>query len=439
VRVVEGEISLPTYPFASYLQTDVATDSGIPFERLNWEAYTAAAPSAVLQRYRTVVLDNGLVRLTLLPELGGRIYRLELLSLGHDLLYANPVLKPTRWGPPEMGWWLAAGGIEFCLAVGEHGYEWGTPWSYAITRQGSAVAVRLADSPEAGRLRAEVTVTLRPGELGFTLQPHIENGTAHSVAVQYWTNAMLAPGGRNRVGTGLQFVFPGDEVTVHSTGDESLPTAWQAMSWPDWRGRDMSLLANWRGWLGFFARPQASHGFAGVYDREAREGVIRSTAEGPAIGVKGFGFGPAGYGLSPELWTDDGSSYVELHGGLTSAFGEPYPLGAGQSVGWSEYWFPLAGIPGVTVAGAAGAAFVGPGVDPAWQLMLAPARRIEGTVELHFDGTSVGSWPVSAAAGSVTEIPLAPGGPTPAPGTQIVLTYRATAGPSETWSGPWRP
>jgi hypothetical protein len=67
--------------------------------------------------FTLIVLENDYLRLSLLPELGGRIYQAVFKPTGHNIFYQNPVLKPSPWGPPEMGWWLAAGGMEWGLPV----------------------------------------------------------------------------------------------------------------------------------------------------------------------------------------------------------------------------------------------------------------------------------------------------------------------------------
>jgi len=45
-----------------------------------------------------------------------------------------------------------------------------------------------------------------------------------------------------------------------------------------------------------------------------------------------------------EYFTDDGSAYVELHGGLAPTFTERAQLAAGGSTGWEERWYPVMGI-----------------------------------------------------------------------------------------------
>jgi len=416
-----------------------AGDAGIPFDRLDWSAYEAAGPRPADHAYRAIILENELLRVVLLPELGGRIYRMTLKSTGHEVLYNNPVIKPTRWGPVEQGWWLAAGGIEFCLPVEEHGYESAIPWEAEIERRPDAVTVSLTDSRQPGRLRATIGVTLRAGEARLGLALRLENDSRRDLSVKYWTNAMLAPGGQNRVSDGVQLVFPATQVTVHSTGDASLPAAGQALDWPHWQGRDLSFPAQWRGWLGFFERPRAAGTFAGAYDHSADEGIVRAFPSAVAAGAKGFGFGPPPNGLPASLWTDDGSTYVELHGGLAPTFDDAYPLPAGAVVAWEESWFPVAGLGGLTLAGPAGAASVRwDTAAGALVLRLLPARALRGRLELAVDGAPAGDVAIDAAAGQAHEWQFASRGE-PAYNAPIAVTFREDSGGTEVWRGPYRP
>lgn len=341
--VQTATISIPTYPYADHLTSAYNSTYNMSYNVLNWSAYDGSSPAPVNQDYELLVLENDHLRVTLLPELGGRVYQMIFKPSGHNELYQNPVIKPTHWGPPEQGWWLAAGGVEWCLPVEEHGYEWGEPWSYEVVTSTAGVTVTLRDTSASDRLRAAITLHL-PADRGYlAVTPRIENPTGGIIGYKYWSNAMLAPGAANTVGADLRFAFEADQVTVHSRGDPGLPGAGQPMSWPVYNGTDYSRLGNWNRWLGFFERPQAAGDFVGVYDTGADEGLTRVFPSSVAVGSKGFGMGWADP-IDPHTWTDDGSTYVELHGGVAPTFADTATLGAGQALEWTEYWYPVGDI-----------------------------------------------------------------------------------------------
>jgi len=336
-------LTIPTYPYADHLTSVYTSTYNMTYSVLDWDAYNGASPTPVLRNYELLVLENDYLRVTLLPELGGRIYQMIFKPTGHNELYQNPVIKPTHWGPPEQGWWLAVGGIEWCLPVEEHGYEWGEPWDYQVVTSTAGITVTLRDTTASDRIRATITVYLPADRAILAISPRIENPTGHSIDYKYWANGMLAPGADNTAGADLRFIFKADQMTVHSRGDGDLPEPGQPMAWPVHNGRDYSRLGNWNRWIGFFERPQAAADFAGVYDSGANEGLARVFPSGVARGSKGFGFGWSDP-IDPTIWTEDGSTYVELHGGITPTFWDAATISAGQALEWTEYWYPVSDI-----------------------------------------------------------------------------------------------
>lgn len=344
VTVHQGQITIPTYPYRDFLREARNATFNMTYQVLDWTAYEASNPTPTEVTYRTLVLENEYLRLTFLPEVGGRLYDIFYKPTGHSQTYHNPVLKPSPWGPAEQGWWLAAGGIEWCLPVEEHGYEWGTPWQVSTHRDVEGVTVLLRDSQAQDRVRAEIAVRLEAGTAAFSLRPRLENPTGAPLSVKYWTNAMLAPGGRNAPSADLRFVLPEPvtTVTVHSRGDDDLPGYNQPMPWPIVEGRDLSRLGNWNRWLGFFEDP--AHGaFMAVYDEGYDEGMVRAFPAERVLGAKVFAFGWTDP-IPARNWTDDGSSYVEIHGGPAPTFDHSTTLPAGGSLQWTETWYPVAGL-----------------------------------------------------------------------------------------------
>ncbi len=325
-------ISIPTYPYADYLTTATNTTYNITYPVLDWSRYPTN-PTAVPRTYTLLVLENAYLRVTLLPELGGRVYQIIDKATGHNQLYQNPVIKPTRWGPPEQGWWLAVGGIEWCLPVDEHGYESAIPWSWSNLSSSAGVTVTVQDTTASNRLRATVDVFL-PSDRGYVvISPRIENPTSAPVDFKFWVNAALAPGVANQPTAGLSFIFNSPEMSVHSTGDARLPGAYPTMptapdyrfSWPLYEGVDYSQLQNWDEWLGFFEYPQAVRGYTGVYDSQQSEGLMRVFPPEVATGAKAFAINVRELSRIPALVEPLGVEWVKL---------------------WDEYGgFPTTGLP----------------------------------------------------------------------------------------------
>jgi len=398
--VREEQTTIATYPYAGFTTQAWNESFRMPYLVLNRDAYQASNPVPVDISYRTVVMENEYLKLTFLPDVGGRLYEVVFKPTGHRETYLNPVLKPSPWGPAEQGWWLAAGGIEWCLPVEEHGYEWGAPWAIQTSRDADGATVTLRDTDANDRVRVNIEVRLEAGAGYFTIRPRLENPTGAPQAMKYWTNAMLAPGGRNTPSADLRFVLPDGvtSVTVHSRGDELLPGYNQRMPWPIANGRDLSRLGNWTRWLGFFedlslsaAKDPASGDFAAVYDEAYDEGMIRVFAANVVQGAKVFAFGWSDP-IPTSNWTDDNSSYVELHSGPAATFDDSVTLPSGGHMEWTEIWYPVAGIGGLRQANGAAALNLQASGGQA-QIGVATTRSWKGNVLLLLDGQE--RWQVS--------------------------------------------
>jgi uncharacterized repeat protein (TIGR01451 family) len=360
-------VTIPTYPYHDCLRP--ASDGPYAYRWLDRNCY--GDPDPVPMDYTLLVLENDYLRVTLLPELGGRVYQMIDKSTGHNAFYQNPVVKPTRWGPlsGDENWWLAAGGIEWCLPVDEHGYEWGEPWQWSVVTSTACATVTVRDTEASDRLRAAVDLSLPAHQAALAVTPRLENPTAGDLSYEFWLNAALAPGPENRPTADLEFVFNADEMAVHSTGDSRLPCQWPQptstacrFSWPVHNGVDFSRLGNWEEWLGFFEVPQAAADFVGVYNHDADEGVARVFPSTVTRGAKGFAMGWMDP-INADNWTDDGSGYVELQGGVAPTYWDTALLAAGSTLSWTEYWYPVGSIGTLSAATERAALGVRAGTD----------------------------------------------------------------------------
>jgi hypothetical protein len=385
-RVYESSVTILTYGYETAFQETTPEDPVYPYPRMDLTQVGPPAP----RTYRALVLENDYVALTILPELGGRIYRWVDKTTGRQLLYENPVIKPTEWG--YRGWWLAVGGIEWAFPVDEHGLNEWRPWQVSSGNTNAGLAVTVWNVEERTGMQVGATIVLDAAHSYVTLQPWARNDTEVAQPYQLWLNAMLTLGGNNVSGR-TQFVLPTEQVVVHSTGDLSLPASGGLMDWPVHGGRDLSWYSNWRAHLGFFV-PGITAGFVGLYDQEADQGLVRAFTPGWPAGTKLFG--PAG--ISPLVWTDDGSDYVELWSGATSSFWTYATLEPGQSVGWTERWYPVSGLGGLGAANAAAALRLTESGD-AVEVGAAVSASTSGELTLWVGEQPVESWTVSLYPG----------------------------------------
>jgi uncharacterized repeat protein (TIGR01451 family) len=418
--VYASQITISTYNYAGYLRTKYDSTYNMYYRVLDRNKYTRDVRTRAPHTYDTIVIENDYLAATIIPALGGRVYSLVFKPTGNNEFYSNTVIMPTRWGPPQQDWWLAAGGMEWCLPVDEHGYEWGIPWTAATSADGDGVYVTLTDTAATDRLRARITLHLPHDKACLRVTPRIENPAGRGFWYKYWTNVQVAPGPSNTLSADFHFILPTDEVTIHSTGDSRVPKPKQPMSWPIYKGLNWARLGTWDEWIGFFARPAASRDYQGVYDYGVDEGLARVFPATLARGAKGFAWGwNDAYPSSG--WTHDGSYYAEVHGGIAPTFWDLTYLPPGGAIEWTETWYPVAGTGGLTTANAQAALNLRVSGDQVTVGAQPTSEQPGGLVALWRPGDA---GPLQRAAAS-----LSPGTPyqaTFAPGgdlSELVLSY----------------
>ncbi|MEA3336049.1 MAG: DUF5107 domain-containing protein [Chloroflexota bacterium] len=383
VQLTQTTVTIPSYPYAEFTEDAFNAQFNWTYLRFDRDAYQASDPQPVDKTYHLLLLENEYLRLSILPELGGRLYEAVFKPTGNNEFYRNPVIKPSPWGPPEQGGWLAAGGMTWDLPVEEHGYAWAMPWGHITVQYDPSTAGVTVFMPNEGHLRGDVDITLRAGGAAFTVEPRIVNPTDQDTPYKFWITAMLAPGPGDRPSEELRFIYPTDAMTVHSRGDDHLPEGNEMMSWPTVDGQDLSRLGNWNQWLGFFERPAAHGPFTAVYDERFDEGMVRVFPADAAPGSKGFGLGWA-TAIDPAYYTDGDSAYVEIHGGVAPTYENQATLPAGATYTWQETWYPVAGIGGITYADRGGALHVG-GSHGRLEIGVFPVREIAGKLLVTLD------------------------------------------------------
>jgi uncharacterized protein YraI len=363
VTVYETSVTLSTYPVEAY-QSDARNETfNWPYKRFDRERFQNERPAPSPRTYKLIVLENAYLKVTILPQLGGRVWQAIHKGTSANMFYQNGVVKPSPWGPGEQLGWTALGGLEWNLPVVEHGYDWGVEWGYIPLQHSDDLASVTLFTPRDGRyLNGSVTISLRSGASGFEVEPTVTNLSDRTLSFAFWQTAILAPGPGNKPSGQTQFILPGNQMTVHSTEDARLPGPNQPFGWPIHNGIDYSRLGNWTNYLGFFERPSASGPFVGIYDHAVGYGAVRVFPAGVARGSKVFGLGWHS-ALGSDNFTDDGSAYVELHGGLMPTFDDTYTLPPGGAVGWREVWYPIHAIGGLTYADEGAAIHVRPETD----------------------------------------------------------------------------
>ena len=109
---------------------------------------------AIVDRtFRAHVLENRYLKVTLVPEFGGRILSIIYKPTGREQLYRNPVGVPygMKGGVFYYDWLMVFGGIFPTFPDPEHGRTWLKPWDFKVVKESAGevtVSMSIKDDTE---------------------------------------------------------------------------------------------------------------------------------------------------------------------------------------------------------------------------------------------------------------------------------------------------
>ncbi|WOO43581.1 DUF5107 domain-containing protein [Rubellicoccus peritrichatus] len=296
------------------------------------------------QTYQSVRLENDFVRLVLLPEIGGRIFKgQDKTNNDYDFFYRQDVIKPALVG--LAGPWIS-GGVEFNWP--QH-HRPGTflPSDYWIEHESDgSCTVWMSEHDPIQHLRGCYGIRLRPDSALIELKARLYNRTSLRHTFLWWANVAA------RVHDNYQSFFPED---VHYVADHavramsSFPNAENHYYGVDYQNRGE---ANDLRWYKNIPVPTSymicdtEFDFFGGYDYSAAGGFLHIADRSVAPGKKQWTWGNHAFGWAwdREL-TDANGPYVELMAGVYTDNQPDFTyLQPGEVKRFSQYWWPYQAI-----------------------------------------------------------------------------------------------
>ena len=299
------------------------------------------------KEYEVIVLENELLKIEILPEIGGRIYSALDKTTGYDFFYKQHVIKPALIG--VLGSWIS-GGVEFNWPF-HHRASGFMPCDYKLETlpDGSAVC-HLSEHDPIDRMKGMVSIILRPGEKRFETRMRLYNRTDTAHSFLWWENAAVP------VHEKYQIFFPQDVryVNFHYLKSRiTYPVAGDGIfnGIPMEEARDISWHKNTVPATSYFASA-SDYDFFGGYDHAKECGVVHIGDHHLSPGKKMFTWGYCQLAKSWEnALTDTDGQYAELMAGSYSdnqpnfSWLEPY-----ETKEFSQYWYPISKVGAPTFA-----------------------------------------------------------------------------------------
>jgi tetratricopeptide (TPR) repeat protein len=355
VRAWEEPITLPTYPvgpaepnpmFYAGRQYQGAKGPVYPYPLLD-----QLSDTRVDRAWRALWLENEYVKLSVLPEIGGRIFSAVDKTNGYSFFYGQHVVKPALIG--MLGAWIS-GGVEWNV-LHHHRASTFMPVQSAIAENpdGSGT-IWIGETERRHRMRWVIGITLRPGRSYVEVSVRMLDRTPLSHSILYFANPAV------HANEGYQVLFPPDVAwtTFHAKVDFS--------PWPIARGRfmgtdyapgtDLSWWKNHPKPISFFVY-HSDLDFFGGYDHGRRAGVAHVADHETVPGKKlwEWGNGPDGR-MWDGILTDEDGPYIELMAGGYSDNQPDYSwIEPGETKTLVHHWYPIRELEGLEAANLEGA------------------------------------------------------------------------------------
>ncbi len=336
IKISEGDITIPTYQSVGrYLQPALFSDSTLaglyPFTTYN-QAFKKGSP--LPEKYHAVFVENKYLKLTYIPELGGRFFSLYDKLHHREVFYRNDVIKPAHYNARDN---FPLSGIELtgpydAHALGLHGEPY---WSHTVIRhKDGSVSLMLGEKDPIYHMNVTFTATLYPDVAAMKTSVFCYNGNDGQKPQMFWTSASLHSTPRTR------FIYPMSETVGHTTGVVS--------PWPMYNGVDLSWDRNNKDMLGVFGIDTYDN-FGGVYKFDQDYGLFRYADRRVVQGMKLWTFGYSNLATVLEhAYTDHAGPYIEVQSGRMVWDGYYEYVDPHKIESWHEWWIPVAGIGGLT-------------------------------------------------------------------------------------------
>jgi len=321
--------------------------------------------------FKTYVLENRYLKVTLLPEFGGRILSIIYKPTGHEELYRTVVGVPygIKAGNFYYDWMMVLGGIFPTFPDAEHGKGWLKPWNFRVVSESPrevTVSMSLQDDFEYSAaprqffkgstgLQATYYVTLKSDRAALDARVVLKNPQDRTVPYEYWTCTTLAPGSdptHPRTTGGAEIIAP---ITAYTTPDwsKNLAAGDESIGAGRSRFEKLRFFRNWPSMGIAYAAPDMGGGnFWGVINHDNDEGIFRIADNTVTRGLKmwTWGFPSLANQADPRAAASEAQPYIELWAGMSDQFFHRADFPASGEVSIAETYSPTVGMSNVTQA-----------------------------------------------------------------------------------------
>jgi hypothetical protein len=282
-------------------------------------SYCETANRPFLQRYTFVVLENRFVKVTISPDIGGKVTSIVHKGSGKEVLYVPQVLRPTRILPR---FYFVAGGIEVSFPI-SHSPSQNEKVIHRIERVNDRVYVTCGERELRFGMQWSVEYSLGPQDTFLTERVVFHNPGTSTYPWMSWSNAALpsAPD--------TEFHFPKGEVLSHASRIETI----------DWQSQGPKRESEIKEMTGYFWKSRDANAF-GAYTPSLGTGLYHIADEAISPGMKLWSYGVGDDRPWAMLSTASPQPYIEIQGGPIGDQSIKLELRPKETRSHVEYWIP---------------------------------------------------------------------------------------------------
>lgn len=356
-----------------------------PYNR--WDNYDLTGKP---RDWKVVTLENQYISVTVLPEVGGKVWGAIEKSTGREFLYQNHVMKFRDIA--MRGAWTS-GGLEFNFGILGHVPTTATPVDYTtVTKSNGSVSCYVASYEWVTGAWWMVEINLPKDGAYFTTSVTWQNQSSLPQSSYQWMNAAYTIRGN------AEFIYPGTHGIGHEGDWDTYPVTKA--------GREINWYKNTT-----FGGSTSVHvignynDFYGIYWHDWNFGSAHVAHYGDKLGQKYFIWSQSrSGGIWEDLLTDNDGQYIEMQSGRMycqptwSTMFTPFKhtaLEPSETNTWTELWAPIKDINGLKKTSGYGALNV-VREDGNIHIKFCPLRKFRAEMRVYDADREVGMYIVDA-------------------------------------------
>jgi hypothetical protein len=280
-------------------------------------AETSNRPSP--KKYRFVVLENSQMKVTICPDLGGKITSMIHKASGKEVLYVPDVIRYTRILPR---FYFVAGGIEVSFPI-SHTPVQNEPVLYKIDKTPGRIYVTCGERELRFGMQWSVEYSLGSNDAFLAQRVVFFNPNTQAYPWMSWSNAALpsAPD--------TKYDFPKGNVLSHASKIDTI----------DWEKEGPKTEADIREMTGYFWKTKDANAF-GAFTPSLGTGLYHIADEKIAPGIKLWSYGVGDDSDWSVLSTAKHQTYIEIQGGPIGDQSIKLEMQPKETRWHTEYWMP---------------------------------------------------------------------------------------------------